>query len=807
CNEEPPERADDVGFGLTAAAAALQGPVLKHQSLQLESPLKLPNSLEATWIHTPGDDIDPALVQHFVAGHASTPHALWDYRVSLGASKTPSYFIFSKSSKTFTQAIRSLLPASGESPENILKEMARMGIALTGESERTGRRARGCVGLVGAAKIVMHLLGICENHAGIIIPADSFTTLFGAGIEESSSVTQKRTDLLLIRFFWKQDENKVFVSAVGIEAKYLTKDPDRAWIGNSFRQASETIFRLQWLIKNCAGVEGLPIRAALAIVFSFGLRLQSKVQDKTSRVIEKKILKALAEGDLVWRDPVMKGLLVVSRPKSTSPTEARSVQDMGLYVTLGLDNWPSPTEGQDVKDVRSQVTDLFPAIQGYSTQENLGHASESMDSEHVDQGIVDSGSNPSEKSLDNEEAVISNQVASEFSGLNDEQSQDHATQDDSFVVKKEQRKKPVASSQAGKLTSQQLEERYLKLMDIFNELDIDVSEVHGDHRAKETPATFKYRVKPNISSRKKVMSKDTEDNLHYALCLGRDQVLDIYQDEGEVVIDVPKKLEERYFVDSTALLKLWESKQDVLDVPLGVDQDGEVVSVNFSACAHLLIAGQTGSGKSKAVETLICNAATLYDAKQLKFVLVDGKGGVELNKFASLPHCFYGVGRNGAEGVDRLSQALDEMDRRWDLFRKSEVTNIAQYNSRHSEPGDWLPWWLVVLDEYADLRSSKETGDRLEDLVKRLGTLARAAGIHVVVSTQKPVVEVVTTTLKENLPARLAFRVSDGGGSRVILDDMGAEKLVGKGDGILKDQDRKRRFQCAMVEDDVLENL
>ena len=692
---------------------------------------------------------------------------LWDYRVTLGNSEAPAFFLFSKASDAVTRAISSLLPPAVASESDVLREMAEMGIALTGESERTGRRARGCVGLVGAARIVSHLLGLGSNSAGIVIPVDAFASLVGGEAEAPGSFTRQRTDLLVVRFWWSGDGESVTMSAVGVEAKYLSNPPRNKWVLGSLDQAAQTVTRLRWLVREAKDDTGLPIRVALATLFGFGLRLRSRPEDSVSQRAERIVLLALAAGRLDWADPVRMGLTVLTSSATATRTMAEQsiVGDRGLFVTLVPDDWPGEDESARLAEIREEVSRLFPSRPAgddpgaVPAEEPPAGTPPAVSSESADLGKAEPGSRAGEMADRGEGDPEPDEAAS-------------TQQQPAARVAAEPDPLPVGTQR--RLSDDELEARYQVLLGAFHELGLDVREVQGEGRTRETPSSVKFRIKPTVRSLRQVTNAKTLEALDYALALQRDQVLGLYPDRGEVVVDVPKQEEERYFVLASDLWQQWEPRHrtDRLELPLGIDHEGATVSVDFGSYAHLLVAGQTGSGKSKALETLICGGARLFTPAQLRLVLVDGKRGVELEKFAALPHCHFPVGIDGPEGVERLERAVEEMERRNDLLRASRTTSLAEFNAQ-AAPGERLPWWLVVLDEYADLQASGDSGPRLEKQLQRLGQLARAAGIHVVISTQKPVVNVVTTVLKENLPARLAFRVTSATGSRVILDEGG----------------------------------
>ena len=283
------------------------------------------------------------------------------------------------------------------------------------------------------------------------------------------------------------------------------------------------------------------------------------------------------------------------------------------------------------------------------------------------------------------------------------------------------------------------------------------------------------------------------------LCLEQEQNLGFAIDKGCVTIDIPKSQEQRYFVDQHDIWDNWEQPDDALEVPLGEDRFGEVVKINFSSsnCPHLLIGGTTGSGKSEALNTILYGMVEHYASDELKLMLVDPKG-TELNGFERYPHLLGSIGWDDADALELLNTAVEEMQNRYAQFKAVGVRSLPDYNKQAAD-GETIPWWVIVLDEYADLTSDKEMKKQIEAELKRLAQKARAAGIHLIIATQKPSADVISTNLRSNLPAQLALRVKNGTESRVILDEQGAEVLNGKGDAYLKSEGKLVRVQCARI--------
>ncbi|MGI6712829.1 MAG: DNA translocase FtsK 4TM domain-containing protein [Bacillota bacterium] len=246
-----------------------------------------------------------------------------------------------------------------------------------------------------------------------------------------------------------------------------------------------------------------------------------------------------------------------------------------------------------------------------------------------------------------------------------------------------------------------------------------------------------------------------------------------------VGIEVPKKE-----VSKVCFREVLESSQftqsvSKLTVALGQDITGNSVVANLASMPHLLIAGATGSGKSVCMNTLICSI--LYKAKpsDVKFLMIDPKM-VELTNYNGLPHLVSPVITSSKKAAGALKWAVYEMEKRYNIFASTGVKDIHRYNELKSNSGEELPQIVILIDELADLMMVAP-GD-VEDSICRLAQMARAAGMHLVVATQRPSVDVITGLIKANIPSRIAFAVSSQIDSRTILDMAGAEKLLGRGD-------------------------
>ena len=218
-------------------------------------------------------------------------------------------------------------------------------------------------------------------------------------------------------------------------------------------------------------------------------------------------------------------------------------------------------------------------------------------------------------------------------------------------------------------------------------------------------------------------------------------------------------------------------KRDGLHVALGKDIDGKSIIANLCDMPHLLVAGATGAGKSVCLNSIIASLLVSYTPDQLQLLMIDPKR-VELTIYNGVPHLIREVITDCRLAVGALNEIAKEMDSRYQRFQDSGLRNITEFNQRF--PGQKLPYLVVVIDELYDLMLIAK--DKVETIIARLASLARATGIHLVVATQRPSVDVVTGLIKANIPSRIAFAVSAQVDSRTILDEGGAEKLLGRGD-------------------------
>jgi S-DNA-T family DNA segregation ATPase FtsK/SpoIIIE len=275
---------------------------------------------------------------------------------------------------------------------------------------------------------------------------------------------------------------------------------------------------------------------------------------------------------------------------------------------------------------------------------------------------------------------------------------------------------------------------------------------------------------------------------------------------GKSVVGIEVAREETspvYFKDVLSSEKFRNSKSKI-SIAFGMDINGGAVVGNLAEMPHLLIAGATGSGKSVCMNTLICSILYKATPDEVKFIMVDPKK-VEMTAYVGLPHLGRPVVTDPKKASQVLKEVVSEMDRRYLVFVNAGVKNFAAYNELPDV--EKMPQIVVLIDELADLMMVASRD--VEDSIVRLTQLARAAGIHLVIATQRPSVDVITGLIKANVPSRIAFAVSSQIDSRTILDMGGAEKLLGKGDMLYFPigQQKPLRVQGAFLTEEEIHDL
>ena len=304
------------------------------------------------------------------------------------------------------------------------------------------------------------------------------------------------------------------------------------------------------------------------------------------------------------------------------------------------------------------------------------------------------------------------------------------------------------------------------------------------------PTVTRYEIEmPEGISVKKILSLDAD--IAYALSAkGQIRIEAPIPGRSKVGIEVPNNKVAKVSIKDVLLSKEFSLSPSPLTFALGKDITGNVKVCNLQKMPHLLVAGTTGSGKSVCLNTIITSLIYKSSPDEVKFIMIDPKQ-VELSMYEGLPHMVIPkVLTDPTKAVNALQWAVDEMERRFRLISEERVRNIDEYNKTEkvlSRKVKKMPYIVIIFDEFADFMAVAK--NEIEDKIRRLAGKARAAGIHLILATQRPSTDVVTGTLKANLPARIAFKVASRVDSEVIMGATGAEKLLGYGDMLYKPAD------------------
>ncbi|MDQ0494336.1 FtsK/SpoIIIE family DNA translocase [Paenibacillus brasilensis] len=320
------------------------------------------------------------------------------------------------------------------------------------------------------------------------------------------------------------------------------------------------------------------------------------------------------------------------------------------------------------------------------------------------------------------------------------------------------------------------------------------------------PAVTRYEIQPDIGVKVSRIVSLTDD---IALALAAKDIRMEAPIPGKSAIGIEVPNNEVSIVTMREVMEttVFQESASNLSIAFGRDIAGQTIVGNLAKMPHLLVAGATGSGKSVCINGII--TSILYKAKpdEVKFLMVDPKM-VELNVYNGIPHLLAPVVTDPKRASLALKKIVVEMEKRYELFSKSGTRNIEGYNNLMKDnPAAFLPYIVVIVDELADLMMVA-AGD-VEDAIARLAQMARAAGIHLIIATQRPSVDVITGVIKANIPSRIAFGVSSQVDSRTILDMGGAEKLLGRGDMLFMPMGASKpvRVQGAFMSDQEVENI
>ena len=357
------------------------------------------------------------------------------------------------------------------------------------------------------------------------------------------------------------------------------------------------------------------------------------------------------------------------------------------------------------------------------------------------------------------------------------------------------------------INKEELEVNKDKIVDTLSNYKIGIASI----KATIGPTVTLYEIVPEAGVRISKI-KNLEDDIALSLAALGIRIIAPIPGRGTIGIEVPNKKPTIVSMKSVLSTQKFQSSKMELPLALGKTISNETFVIDLAKMPHLLMAGATGQGKSVGLNAVLASLLYKKHPAEVKFVLIDPKkveltlfNKIERHYLAKLPDSEEAIITDTTKVIHTLNSLCIEMDNRYDMLKDAYVRNIKEYNEKfktrklNPENGHkFLPYIVLVIDEFADLIMT--TGKEVETPIARLAQLARAVGIHLIVATQRPSVNVITGIIKANFPVRVAFRVTSKIDSRTILDAQGADQLIGKGDMLISTGNELTRLQCAFVD-------
>ncbi|SDL07482.1 DNA segregation ATPase FtsK/SpoIIIE, S-DNA-T family [Salinimicrobium catena] len=364
------------------------------------------------------------------------------------------------------------------------------------------------------------------------------------------------------------------------------------------------------------------------------------------------------------------------------------------------------------------------------------------------------------------------------------------------------------------INQEELEENKNRIVDTLKNYKIDIAQI----KATVGPTVTLYEIIPEAGIRISKI-KSLEDDIALSLAALGIRIIAPIPGKGTIGIEVPNKNSTMVSMRSVIASPKFQKAEMELPMALGKTISNETFVVDLAKMPHLLMAGATGQGKSVGLNAILTSLLYSKHPAEVKFILVDPKkveltlfNKIERHYLAKLPDTEDAIITDNTKVINTLNSLCIEMDERYELLKEAMVRNIKEYNAKfkarklNPENGHrFLPYIVLVVDEFADLIMT--AGKEVEAPIARLAQLARAIGIHLIIATQRPSVNVITGIIKANFPARIAFRVTSKIDSRTILDSQGADQLIGKGDMLFTQGNTLLRLQCAFVDTPEVEKI
>ena len=539
--------------------------------------------------------------------------------------------------------------------------------------------------------------------------------------------------------------------------------------------------------------------AVILVVFTFGINLSEMIQEMADKMEEKR------EEKLEYREQRKKELAQMSQEERETPAQRRRRERQERLAKKELENAQNnPMENQIKINFGGRIVDGLDEKQGLKKYDHSNDDLEPLTKE-TKKGLL---AKKEEKEVVQPD-VLENNLFKQEDEQKEEKKREVLQLEHAMTVEDEHYEYPPVEllSKPGKKTlkggAKALTDTATKLQKTLYSFGVSAKV----ENVSVGPAITRYELKPAEGVRVSKIANLADD---IALNLAAETIRIEAPIPGKqaVGIEVPNHEKEAVHLREVLDSKEFKDSNSKLTIALGKDVAGNIQLADISKMPHVLIAGSTGSGKSVCINTII--TSIVYHAKpsEVKFVMVDPKV-VELSVYNGIPHLLIPVVTDPRKAAGALAWAVQEMDNRYNLFAAKGVRDLKGYNKaiEKEEGTGKLPQIVIIIDELADLMMVAKND--VEDAICRLAQKARAAGMHLVIATQRPSVDVITGLIKANIPSRIAFAVSSQVDSRTILDSIGAEKLLGKGDMLYfpAGAPKPSRVQGAFVSDDEVEKI
>ena len=722
--------------------------IVDGNGIEMHTDIKLPDSISASWVVMPGGRFDPAVLSSIVnnSNLGNSQKVLWDYNADL-TQPDSEFFIISEVADGFDIAL-SNSDFSRIDKTELIKDLGRIGIAIGGEALRNGSNALGVLGQAGAvwmfsADVVDSPLVNDRENAGLIIPVDCFDTVLGSS-SAASGISKKRSDLLVLQLKIDVSKQKLIIFCASVEAKFSSSK--YASPTSAISQAQETLDRLHVILENARVDGGIIERFILCNLIKYGLQLRYESDEFEDR--NRAILNFIVNGNIEIGRPKYSKILCSTDADAISSTYDDATLNQ-LRISLSPKEWPCIDENSSgLIRIRNILKTLFTSSVNSEKTVTIPPVTLNTNSTEVDPPVeIDSDYSEPQNNIDDEKTEVS------------------------------------SYNLLSKISEKFLLENYNHILRIFRSQNIEASKPDNVPDVYvEGPNSVIYAVRPGEESNPKVFESQTiKDRLHLKFQLEEGESVRIYKSKGNFYYDIPKAKADRYSVQLSSLWKKWRKPDSGFSVPFAIDQQSKVVSFDFSGSTtpHLLIAGTTGSGKSWAIRALLEGLVKFYSPNEVGLILIDPKL-VAFTKYDKSPHLLYPTAFEISEAKERLLICWNEMEDRYRKFKDlgaqtaSSIVDLESYN-KHVDASQRLARWVVAIDEYFDLIGDPVAKKEVEPIIVKIAAKSRAAGIHLIIATQYPTVDVINNVLRAQLPAQLGLRVTKSQQSQVIIDQNGAE--------------------------------